>query len=69
MPKKFKLVTTDTNDDVLGGAVGIDNVYITAYGSHVSGKEPRELDVGESCLKRYALSGQKPTVYKIVRVE
>jgi hypothetical protein len=27
------------------------------------------LDVGEHTFKRYALSGQKPTTYKILRVQ
>lgn len=66
--KKFKLMTHN-DEDVLGGAVGIDNVYIRAYGAHVSGRLVDQLDVGESCVKRYSLSGQKPTTYKIVRVE
>lgn len=67
---KFKMLTDDGKDnDVLGGVVELDNVYIKTYGSLVRGKSPDQLDVGESCIKKYAMSGQKPTTYKIIRVE
>jgi hypothetical protein len=65
---KFKLLTFQ-DEDVLGGAVALGNAYISAYGMLVRGKPPAKLAVGESCVKRYALSGQMPTEYKIVRVE
>ena len=52
--------------DVLGAPVTIDNVYISAYGTLVGGSPPDKLRVRDSCKKRYALSGQKPTVYTIV---
>lgn len=55
--------------DVLGAPVTIDNVYIRTYGTLVGGSPPDKLRVRDSCKKRYALSGQKPTVYTIVRVE
>jgi hypothetical protein len=56
--------------DVLGGAVGEDNVYIATYGSVEPGrKQPADLDVDETTLKTYALSGQKPTTYTITRIE
>ncbi len=60
----------DGNDsNVLGADVGIDNVYIRTYGSIVRGEKAiDDLAVGESTRKRYALSGQKPTVYRILRV-
>lgn len=67
---KFKLHTNDGKDaDVFGVPVTLDNCYISAYGMLVRGRAPSKLDVGESCVKKYALSGQKPTEYKIVRVE
>jgi len=64
----FKLLNFQ-DEDVLCGAVSLANPYIGAYGALVRGKPPSELAIGESCVKRYALSGQKPTEYKIVRVE
>lgn len=68
--KKFKLVNPGTDEDVLGGAVTEDNVYIKTYGSRLADQKPvAELEVGESSLHRYKLSGQKATVYQIVRVE
>lgn len=67
---KFRLLSDDGKDsDILGCMLDLNNVYIKTYGSLISGKLPEQLDVGESCIKRYALSGQKPTTYKIVRVE
>jgi len=67
---KYKLVVPGTDTDVLGGAVSEDNVYISAYGSRLDGEKPvSDLTVGEGSLHRYSLSGQRPTVYKIVRVE
>lgn len=71
--KKFKLVRQggrNEDEDVLGGPVTEDNVYIKTYGSRLEGQKPvAELEVGEGSLHRYKLSGQKATVYKIVRVE
>ena len=67
--KKFNLVTNDGKDDVIFRDVEIGNSYISAYGKLVRGKKPADLDVGESCVKSYSLSGQRPTEYKIVRVE
>jgi hypothetical protein len=65
--KRFRL-QTETGEDVLGGEVGEDNVYISTYGTLEPGSSPPgELLVDEFCKKRYALSGQKPTVYVIVR--
>ena len=69
MSKMFKLLKTVDDSDVLGGEVGEDNVYIKTYGSVLPGEKlPADLEVGETTLKEYRLSGQKPTVYKIVRV-
>ena len=69
MSKMFKLVRTYDDADVLGGEVEEDNVYIKTYGSVLPGhKLPADLEVGETTLKEYRLSGEKPTVHKIVRV-
>ncbi len=65
----FRILTDDGKDQDVMGPLEEGNVYIQAYGTLVSGKPPRCLEVGESCIKRYSLSGQKPTTYKIVRVE
>lgn len=67
--KRFRILN-GSDEDVLGGAVGEGNAYLAAYGSLVRGEKPvGELEVGESTRKRYALSGQKPTVYRILRVQ
>lgn len=66
--KMFRIL--DGKDDlVLGGDVSEDNVYVRVYGSTLRGeKRPTDLAIGESTRKRYALSGQKPTVYRILRI-
>lgn len=57
-------------NNVLGGTVGLDNVYIRAYPSLLPGeKTPATLEVGESSRAYYSLSGQKKTMYYIVRVK
>ena len=70
MTEKMFRIIDDRDDSVVTGAdVGEGNAYISAYGALVKGQKPwRELEVGESTLKRYALSGTKPTVYRILRV-
>jgi hypothetical protein len=66
--KMFRLQSLTTAEDVLGGAVTEDNVFIAAYGSVLPGyKHPSKLGVGETTRKKYALSGQRPTTYIIVR--
>lgn len=65
---RFSLMTDDGKDEVIFTDVKIDNSYISAYGKLVRGKLPKDLGVGESCVKEYALSGQRPTTYKIVRI-
>ena len=55
--------------NVLGDDLSEGNVYVRTYGTVLPGeKQPTELNVGESTRKRYALSGQKPTVYRLLRV-
>lgn len=65
--KKFRMQDMKGNT-VLADELDANNVYISAYGKVVSGKNPNDLEVDESCTKEYALSGQKPTRYIIVRV-
>lgn len=66
--KRFR-VLDGNGSNVLGGDVGQDNVYVRTYGAIVEGEKSIDsLAVGESTRKRYALSGQKPTVYRILRV-
>lgn len=56
-------------EDVLGGQVSEDNVYIRTYGSVEAGcKPPSELAIDETTRKLYALSGQQPTTYWVTRV-
>lgn len=68
--KRYSIQDPKNNEDVLGGPVGEENVYITTYGGPVEkgGKEPAELEVGESVLRRYSLSGSTG-VYRVVRLE
>lgn len=68
--KRFHIRDTRTDADVLGGAIEEANAYISAYGGPVNkgDKHPRDLDVGESVLRRYSLSGSTG-VYRVVRVD
>lgn len=66
--KRFKIVKPGTNEDVFGGEVSGENVYVKIYGVRLDGQKPvEELEVGESSLHRYSLSGTAGT-YSIVRV-
>lgn len=60
----------DGNDNnVLGGDVGEDNAFISMHGVVVPGEKTiATLDVGGMTLKTYAMSGQKPVTYRILRV-
>lgn len=66
--KKFRLQNKEGND-VLGGLVKLEHVYISCYGKVIKGKAPKDLEVDEFCIKEYSLSGQKATEYIIVRVQ
>lgn len=66
---RFNIVSDDGKDEVVFRNLRNGHCYVSAYGKRVSGKPPLYLNVGESCVKVFALSGQKPTNYKIVRVE
>lgn len=69
--KLFKLVEPGNDQPIYGfDRMPVENPYIGAYGALLKGQKPlHDLEIGEGSLKRYALSGQKPTVYKIVRVQ
>jgi hypothetical protein len=68
--KRFRIIDDRDGSSVLGGDVSENNVYIRTYGALLPGETPiADLAVGESALKRYALSGGKPTVYRVLRVE
>lgn len=58
-PRRFRLTDPRDNSDVMGGSMPIGN----------PDKAITDLAVGESVLRVYALSGQKPTTYRLVRVE
>lgn len=67
MTKLFR-IQDENGQDVLGGEVEEDNVYVETYGALRNGdKAPSQLGVGELCHKTYALNGQKATVYVVVR--
>jgi hypothetical protein len=69
MAKKFRLQDVEGRD-VMGGLLELGNAYVSAYGELMPGsRPPDELEVDEFCKKEYALSGQKATVYVLVRVE
>jgi hypothetical protein len=69
MKKMFKLVNPGTNEDVFGGEISRDNVYINTYPSVLANEKPiDDLEVGEGCLAKYSLSGTSGT-YKIVRTK
>lgn len=67
--RRYMLRDTATNEDVLG-PIGPDNVYLKTYGVPVNpeDKKVEDLEVGETTLKRYNLSGASG-VYRVVRVE
>jgi len=52
------------------GRIGLDNVYLATYGSRPEGsKSYADLAIGEEVPNvRYALSGQKATLYTVRRV-
>ena len=64
--KKFRMQTLK-GEQVMGGDLSDDNVYIRTYGKVVLGRQPNELDIGETCQKEYALCGQGPTTYEVIR--
>lgn len=66
---KFKVLDPKNDEDVLGGEVSEDNVYIRTYGVPLKGeKRPVDLAIGETTMVRYSLSGTRG-VYRIARTE
>ena len=66
--KLFRLVKPETNEDVMGGTLTRDNVYVRTYGARLPGEKPvDDLELGEHSEHEYRLSGSKGT-YWIVRV-
>ncbi len=62
MSKMFKITKPSTDEDILGGPVTEGNAYIAAYPVPLDGrKHPRDLDVFESTMCQYSLSGSKGT--------
>jgi hypothetical protein len=60
----------DDGEPATSGALGVieeGNVYLTAYGKHLSGPKVSELAVGQRALVAYNLSGSKGT-YEVLRV-
>lgn len=66
-PRTYRMYAVGSDVDVMGGPLSEEDVYVKTYGVVVVGRHPRDLDVGESCTKEYALSGQRPTRYRITR--
>ena len=68
MEKQFKLVDDRDGSEPFGSEIAEGNAYIAAYPVPIKEhKHPLTLDVGESTICRYSLSGTKG-VYRIVRV-
>lgn len=69
-PRRFKIVNPGT-DEVVHGFENLElgNVYLSAYPKREKGQKPIDaLDVGESSLHGYSLSGTS-AVYAIVRTK
>jgi hypothetical protein len=61
-------VQTETGEQVFGADLERGNAYLTAYGATVLGGAPiDDLLVDEFTFREYALSGQRPTTYVVVR--
>jgi hypothetical protein len=77
LPKRYILVESgervrfdDDGEPDTSGALGVieeGNVYLTAYGKHLSGPKVAELEVGQRALVEYNLSGSKGT-YEVLRL-
>ena len=69
VPGLFRVIDDTTDTYPLGGDVAYANPYVSSYAKVVSGKMVRDLEVGESCVAEYNVSGTGPTTYRILRVE
>lgn len=65
--KMFKVINPATNEDVLGGVVSGDNVYISLYAKVCDGhKRIADLEIGESTQCEYNMNGVNGA-YLVVR--
>jgi hypothetical protein len=64
---RFNLQTTE--GEIVFRDIGLSHAYLTAYGTYADDAQPRveDLPIDGITRRRYSLSGQKPTVYLIVR--
>ena len=67
MDKRFR-VQTEAGETVLDN-IERGNVFLSGYGKTVRGGAPiDDLLVDEFTFREFALSGQKPTTYVVVRI-
>ena len=64
--KKFLLVDTK-NNDILGGSVGVDNVYLTTHAEYMDDTRPVDLLMNEKLPADFNVKGAVG-VYLIKRV-
>lgn len=68
MPRQYNVCDAGTNHVILGPLTEA-NPYVTSYGAPLPGyKHPRDLQIGETALVKYSLSGSTGT-YTVARVE
>jgi hypothetical protein len=69
--RRFRLTDPKNDADIMGGTMGLGNPYVVGYSKAVNekDKQPKDLEIGESVLRIYSLSGQGPHTYRLVRVE
>lgn len=53
------VIETEQGSDVMGGELDYENCYISIYPKILGGKSPKQLEVGESTLAEFSLSGSK----------
>ena len=67
--KTFRLIDDRDESEPLGGPLTEGNAYIAAYPKPIEGhKHPLKLDVGESSVCKYNLSGTRG-VYRVYRID
>jgi hypothetical protein len=67
--KRFRLIDDRNGSDPLSGPVNGANVYIAAYPVPMKDqKHPRDLEIGESAICKYSLSGSTG-VYRVRRLD
>jgi hypothetical protein len=65
--KRFILVDEE-GSNVLGGELTINNAYINIYAKYVDFIRPKHLEVGESIIAYFSLSGTNGT-YWVKRIK